>query len=398
VLRSPSASRTSPSSIDLASSPALENGARLRSAALVLGAACSVWCFVVPSDAAAEPASEPAKAATPDDGVVPEGSIEIIAGGKRRVVPSTITSGDDDVRRERGVLPIRGTTIGAATLPIEINRKSVSSSARARLRRQLDALIRVHRDTFDLPIDEQLEADLRVLHPVEDRGPNAPPLLRARFLHDEALPDPRFYRETERFLVTRALHASSHAVIARHATHAPFWLDEGLAVALEGIAVEGERIVAELTDEHRERITRQRRTGAGFELARLLELDAQSFRRLPRGEAADLQSALGSLVLFLLEEHDVHDGIAAGLRGEPALLPTREPMADEGALEREWLDWQRAPRTVELRAPPDPATVPEPRRTRIRREIRCVPGVVGAGTSAERAVLFCTRVQVRRAQ
>jgi len=334
---------------------------------------------------------------------IPEGQIEILAGSTRRRVPASISTEASDARLERGVLPIRGAEVGEHTQSFELRRTTVSGPMRARLERQLEALIQVYRDAFQLEIDAEFARDLMRLYPAETGPDSDRPLARSAYDHDLPPPDLRYRRATEAALMAQALHSTSHAILDRHWPDAPFWLDEGLAVVFEGIDTRGGGIQVELPELRLNQLRNQRyispqdSAGTSPGIARpdpeaLLALRADDWSALAPETARAVQAELGALALYFLEDPAFADAIAERF-ALPGMLDRIEVTPDE-ALQyaREWRRARDASTRLTLfDAQPDvPAPEPEPKRRR-RRAFRCVPALVGIGGGATRAVLFCTR-------
>ena len=317
----------------------------------------------------------------PDPEPIPDGAIEIIAGGERRIVPSSIATPGTDAKRESGVLPIRGDVVGPVEPRFEIDRHTVSGPARARLRLEIDAIVRVYREAFGVPVEPDLARELSILNPIEDVGPGAPPPIRVAYRHGlERMPEHR--RAKERVLMARARHETSHAIVSARFPDAPWWLEEGLAVALEGIRPGQDAIEARLAESRVEPVARVRRADARLDTQALLALERDAWDALDPAVARDVQAELGSLLLLLLREQEFRAAVGSLLSGDQSLDLIED---DPVAFDREWREWLRSSMRITLLEPPPP--VPEAKKPRRRiRGLRCVPGAF-----LGRPVLFCSR-------
>lgn len=326
---------------------------------------------------------------------IPPGQIEILAGSERRLVPIDRSNATREGVREKGVLPIRGATVGPVEPSFEINRKSLSLEARGDLRERLGALVRLYREAFAAAIETAEARDLQILNVTEERGTHAAPLERVSYRHElEAPPSGR--RARERALAKRALHATSHVIVARHFPGAPFWLDEGLASLLEGVSLEADGDVrTALTAEHRERLHPLLESRAGISLPKLLALDRATWEGLDPREAQVTQALMSSLVVFALGDARATEALEQALVGEPFDPESLGGPLRRDAFETRWLNElvPAHPLRVVSTAPPAPAPE-EPRERRIRqRGLRCVRGFLRDPSGKPRPTLFCRRLR-----
>ena len=347
------------------------------------------------SQARAEPDARAPARTTPS----PPG-VEVQRGSERSVVPL-----DANGRAaEDGVLGIRGTQHGASRAvrsPLE----ALPRPARAELHAQLEAIGRIYTEVLQLNPGPELEDTLAAVEP-DAQGRRAETL---RATHRHALEPGSSALTPGRALAERTRHETSHAWVHALAPDAPRWLDEGLACYFEGLELQADGSVRVAASARRHGTLRTAsRAGTLPGLARLFELGAPDLAREPAAVAS------WALVFSLM-------GRSAGQSALRELLRGATPGAGRARLAALGLDdptalprsWRRTPSGgvadhLALAAPRPSEVEPEPTELEeteesyayadrfVRRPLRCVRGVIGAGTPNARPALFCSRVRERR--
>jgi hypothetical protein len=261
-----------------------------------------------------------------------------------------------------------------------VGRAVLGGPASQRLRADLAAIDRIFAEVLALSASDELAAQLTAL----ERGE---PL---RVPHRHASSGTGL--TPGQALAERTRHETSHAFVHALAPRAPAWLDEGLACAFETLELRPGGEIRLRPNARRHGVLRSAsRSGALPDLAKLKQLSPEA---LSRDAAA---AASWALAFSLLRTPEGRETLRALLQGqapqgfaaEPATLPRSWRRTASGAV--------AALTLIPAEPPPEPEPpseiasadeLAEPRPS-YRHKLRCVRGVVGAGTPAERPALFC---------